>query len=187
MTNTPIEWLPLLSAWAQWLVGGALVFSCLTDLRYRIVCNEICLLVLGAALMIALARGLPSTIGWIAYGLVFLTVLGATIVGMMGGGDAKLVFALLPSLSAMGCLHFAVVTCLMGGAIGVVVLVASWLLRRGARNQARAREPLSNRAGPLRQWLRHESARLRRGRSIPYVPAIAFGWFAIWLDIWGVG
>lgn len=180
MTNTPIEWLPLFSAWAQWLVGGALVFSCLTDLRYRIVCNEICLLVLGAALMIALARGLPSTIGWIAYGLVFLTVLGATIVGMMGGGDAKLVFALLPSLSATGCLYFTVVTCLMGGAIGVVVLLASWALRRRARVHVRSsdRSSLLNRAGPLRQWLRHETARLRRGRSIPYVPAIAFGWFA---------
>ena len=180
MTNTSIPWLAVLSECAHWVVGSALVFSSLTDLRYRIVCNEICVAVLAAACVIAIARGSPSTIGWLAYGAVFLTVLSATVAGAMGGGDAKLVFALLPSLTAMGCLQFAVVTCLVGGAIGAAVLVASWVLRRHPSGDAARRRPtkLANRAGPLRQWLRHETARLRRGRSIPYVPAIAFGWFA---------
>lgn len=156
---------------ALWAIGGALVFSCLTDLRYRIVCNEISLAVLGAALILFMSRDLPSALEWLAYVAVAVAVLGAAMAGVMGGGDAKLIFALLPSLTAIGCLQFVVVTSIGGGVLGLCVVAASRLLRR------RRVVPRRN-AGAFAQWLRHEAARLRRGHSIPYVPAIALGWFA---------
>lgn len=176
MTDPSMPWLSALTECARWVIAAGLIFSCLTDLRYRIVCNEICLAIVAAASVIAVARGLPSSIGWIAYGVVFLLVLAITLAGTMGGGDAKLAVALLPSLTAMGCLQFVVVTCLVGGVIGAVVLIASRVLRRRSADPRPTRS--FDRGGPVRQWIRHETARLRRGRSIPYVPAITVGWFA---------
>jgi len=176
MTDTSMPWLQVLTECARWVIAAGLLFSCLTDLRYRIVCNEICLAVVAAASVIAVTRGLPSSVGWIAYGVVFLLVLATTLAGTMGGGDAKLAVALLPSLTAMGCLQFVVVTCLAGGAIGAAVLIASWVLRRRSAGPRPIRS--FDRGGAVRQWIRHETARLRRGRSIPYVPAITVGWFA---------
>lgn len=164
----------LVLAAASWTIGLALVFSCLTDLRYRIVCNEISLTVLGAALILFASRDLPSAFEWLAYSAVVIAVLGAAMAGVMGGGDTKLILALLPSLTAFGCLQFVVVTSICGGLLGIVVLGASRLLRRYRPGTA----VTARRRGALAQWLRHEAARLRRGRSIPYVPAIAFGWFA---------
>lgn len=180
MTDTTMPWLQVLTESARWVIAAGLLFSCLTDLRYRIVCNEICLAVVAAASVIAVARGLPSSVGWIAYGVVFLLVLATTLAGTMGGGDAKLAVALLPSLTAMGCLQFVVVTCLVGGVIGAAVLIASSVLRRRAADRHAGLRPTRSfdRGGPVRQWIRHETARLRRGRSIPYVPAITVGWFA---------
>jgi prepilin peptidase CpaA len=166
----------LVLATASWVIGLSLVFSCLTDLRYRIVCNEISLTVLGAALILFASRDLPSALEWLAYGAVILAVLAAAMAGVMGGGDIKLIFALLPSLTAIGCLQFVVVTSIIGGVLGVCVLAISRLLRR--RTAAATIAVSAGNRGAFAQWLRHEAARLRRGRSIPYVPAIAFGWFA---------
>lgn len=170
--------MPLLSQSAYWLIVAGLVFSCLTDLRYRIVCNEACLAVLLAAGILAVDHGLPSSIGWMAYGAMFVTVLSMSLAGMMGGGDTKLIFALLPSLTAWGCLQFAVVMCLVGGVIGLIVLALSRILRRHDAAASAPRVLVGGRHGPFSRWLRHERARLRRGRSIPYVPAIAIGWLA---------
>jgi prepilin peptidase CpaA len=166
----------LVLATASWVIGLSLVFSCLTDLRYRIVCNEISLTVLGAALILFASRDLPSALEWLAYAAVVLVVFAAAMAGVMGGGDTKLIFALLPSLTAMGCLQFVVATSVVGGLLGVCVLALSRLLRRRSAVAKILASPRDRSA--FAQWLRHEAARLRRGRSIPYVPAIAFGWFA---------
>lgn len=174
MSPATTSLMPLLTQGAYWLIVAGLVFSCVTDLRYRIVCNEICIVTLVAAGVMAIDQGLPSSIGWMAYAGVVVTVLTMTLSGMMGGGDAKLIFALLPSLSAWGCLQFAVVMCLAGGVIGLIVLAVSRLLRRAGRAGAAA----GARGGVVARWLRHERARIRRARSIPYVPAIAIGWLA---------
>ena len=108
-----------------------------------------------------------------ALSLATPAVLAAATAGVMGGGDTKLIFALLPSLTAFGCLQFVVVASICGGLLGIIVLAASRLLRRHRPDKVAA----TRERGALAQWLRHEAARLRRGRSIPYVPAIAFGWF----------
>ncbi|MBM3521795.1 MAG: prepilin peptidase [Alphaproteobacteria bacterium] len=176
MFPTTISLMPSLLQGAFWLIVASLLFSCITDLRYRIVCNEVCVIVLLAAGTMALAHGMPDPVGWIAYGSALVFVLALTIGGAMGGGDAKLILALLPSLTAWGCLQFAVVTCVTGGGIGLLVLALSRLLRwhdsRPGHAGATPRRP----GGPFARWLRHERARLRRGRTIPYVPAIAIGW-----------
>lgn len=159
---------------AFWAIALALVFSCLTDLRYRIVCNEVSLAVFFASLVLFVSRDLPSSFEWLAYAALLVAVLGAAMAGVMGGGDMKLIFALLPSMTAMGCIQFVFVTSIGGGVLGLCVIALSRVLRRRRANGAvwpRGR-------GPGAQWLRHEAARLRRGHSIPYVPAIALGWFA---------
>ncbi len=166
--------LQLAATGAFWTIVLALVFSCLTDLRYRLVCDEISLVVFAAALVLFLSRDLPASYEWLAYAAVLIAVLGAAMAGVMGGGDAKLVFALLPSMTAIGCLQFVVVTSIGGGVLGLCVLGLSRLLRR--RRAGGLVRPQGR--GLFTQWLRHETARLRRGRSIPYVPAIAVGWLA---------
>lgn len=178
MSPATISLLPLLTQIAFWLIVAGLAFSCVTDLRYRIVCNEICLAVLVAAAVLATDLGVPTSIGWMVYGAMFVTVLIMAVTGMMGGGDLKLIIALLPSLSPWGCLQFVVVMSLAGGFLGLFVIAASRYLRRASAAPMAPAPSASDRGGAFRRWLRHERARLRRGRSIPYVPAIAIGWLA---------
>lgn len=171
-----IGWLPLLAEGAFWLITAGLVFSCLTDLRYRIVCNEICLMVLVLALTIAALRGMPPASAWLGAGAVFVGVFCLLLSGQMGGGDAKLILALLPSLTSFQMLQFVFAMCVFGGVLALgVLLLARWLRRRPivALRRAPGAGALGNQ---FRQWLRHERARLRRARSVPYVPAIAAGW-----------
>lgn len=176
MFPTTTSLMPLLLPVASWLIVCGLLFSCITDLRYRIVCNEVCLVVLLAAATIAVGHGMPEPLEYLAYGAALLVVLALTLGGAMGGGDAKLILALLPSLSAWGCLQFAVVTCVTGGGIGLLVLALSRLLRWQESRNVRTASGRRGHRGPFARWLRHERARLRRGRTIPYVPAIAVGW-----------
>ena len=98
---------------------------------------------------------------------------------LVGGGDLKLLLALLPGLSPWQILVFLVWTSIAGGVLAIAYRGARAALRAiennpRARNRSAVRRPRASHS--LDRWLRHEKARIRRGKSLPYVPAIAAGW-----------
>ena len=121
---------------------AALVVAAMTDLRRRIIPNEAVLVVAGAGLVLRLL----SFQGWIlaisaAVALGLLIVLGQmTRLGIVGGGDAKLIAAVslsqLPADVPSLLLHIA----LAGGGLALIYLVLSHLssqpLRVAMRSQS---------------------------------------------------
>jgi Flp pilus assembly protein protease CpaA len=160
---------------AKYTILLALIFSCVTDLIYRIVCNESSLIVLVASLALAWHMGSPLGVwGWIPHLVIVLVVIAGFVTRLFGGGDAKLVIAILPGLNFVQAVQFGTVTCLAGGLLCGIMLLGSNMLRWMPQIGSR----IAN-AGPRRgwrRWWRYEIARWRRAQSVPYVPAIAIGW-----------
>jgi Flp pilus assembly protein protease CpaA len=176
-----VGWSGLLYGAGFGLTAASLLVSCWIDLRYRLVCDEACLAALvGGILMMFGGRSLGSLWYWAAL-LAVVVVLGLLFAArLLGGGDLKLMVALLPGLGAWPLAVFIVWTSIAGGALALGYRIATAVLRRRTHNPASSKGLVNPRRGTLglalNKWLRHESARIRRGKSIPYVPAIAAGW-----------
>ena len=178
---------PAAVGWAQLLFGvgfgltaASLLFSCWIDLRYRLVCDEACVAALaGSVLMMFGGRDLGSSWYWLAVAGVAATLFALFAMRALGGGDFKLMLALLPGLGLWSLALFVVWTSIAGGLVALGYRVATATMRRRANNLGGRSKQSSHRwraNHSLSKWLRHESARIRRGKSIPYVPAIAAGW-----------
>lgn len=137
-------------------------------LRFRIP-NAIPLLVIGLALLHALAT--PAPWPWpghlAAFGLMLAFGFIAFACGLIGGGDAKLMAALAfwfgPTLLA----SFVVITAIGGGFLALVLM----LLRRLLAAEPVAAALADSRTAP---------ALLRHGAPIPYALPITFA--ALWLQ-----
>jgi len=178
---------PAAVGWAQLLFGvgfgltaASLLFSCWIDLRYRLVCDEACVAALaGSVLMMFGGRDLASTWYWLAVAGIAAILFALFAMRALGGGDFKLMLALLPGLGLWSLALFVVWTSIAGGLVALGYRVATITMRRRVNNLGglSKESPRRWRANhSFTKWLRHESARIRRGKSIPYVPAIAAGW-----------
>jgi Flp pilus assembly protein protease CpaA len=178
---------PAAVGWAQLLFGvgfgltaASLLVSCWIDFRYRLVCDEACVAALaGSVLMMFGGHDIASTWYWLAVAAVAIVLFALFAMRALGGGDFKLMLALLPGLGLWSLALFVVWTSIAGGVVALVYRIATTTMRRrakklGGRTGVLPPKRLVNTS--LLKWLRHESARIRRGKSIPYVPAIAAGW-----------
>lgn len=89
--------------------------------------------------------------------------------GLLGGGDAKLMTALAAALPCLTMLDFVLLTACAGGVLGLVYVV----IRRVTHFQASPRP-----AGRLQRHLRAEIWRIHRGCPLPYTVAIAAGFLS---------
>ena len=175
-----VGWSGLLYGAGFGLTAASLLVSCWIDLRYRLVCDEACLAALiGGILMMFGGRSLGSLWYWVALAAVVVVLALLFAARLLGGGDLKLMVALLPGLGAWPLAVFVVWTSIAGGVLALAYRLATAVLRRRTRNPT-SHAPINARRGSAKytvhKWLRHENARIRRGKSIPYVPAIAAGW-----------
>jgi len=146
------------------LCSGLLIWCAATDLRARIIPNRISVLLLFAFLISGLVGHHSWVDGFLSLGIVFIITFGMFAIGMIGGGDAKVMTALAPWLGLQSLLGFAVLTSLFGGG-----LATFYLLKQRARPQV---SPGADEA-------------LEEGQEIelPYGVAIAAGGLTmIWLQ-----
>jgi prepilin peptidase CpaA len=161
-----------------WTVAlTALIATAWTDLKDRIIPNELAAVVAMSGLCISLMLR-PEQV-WISLIVAVLVVIGLGVLahfGMMGGGDVKLIGAttLLVPLDQIGQLMAFIAVA--GGLLSCVYL----FLRRFVRTDSLAKSPSHAEAvaamdGESRGLFSNECARIAAGGPMPYAFAIVGG------------
>lgn len=108
-------------------LGALLIVAAITDLRSRIISNRLNLIVAALAPLWWIACGLPlwpDVVVQLGAGIiVFALFAGLFAVGMMGGGDVKLLGALALWFPWQVLLSLLVLMALLGGAVTIVTVV----------------------------------------------------------------
>ncbi len=103
-----------------------LMLSAYTDLRKRLIHNWVSLLVFGISVLYAVTSGEGWLFRVVALPtLAFIVLFGGYLIGMMGGGDVKLLVALMPLIGFANLSQFALHTLLFGGLVALLVLIHS--------------------------------------------------------------
>jgi prepilin peptidase CpaA len=158
------------------IVLAGLLWGAVTDLKERIIPDELTILIALSGLILCLAaRPAEVWLGPIAAAVVFLGFGLLCRYGMIGGGDVKLMAAvtLLVPPHEIGKLLIAIA--LAGGVLSCVYLGASFFVRSVPLENL----PLEAGGGAaLTRWFRLESARIASRNQAPYAIAILGG--VIW-------
>ena len=153
---------------------AGLVVACVSDIKERLIYNEIVFLVLAAGVGLRLAA--TPHLFWVSILVSFLLLIAlgqCARFNFIGGGDAKLIAAttlLLPPQNVMWLLaHIA----LGGGILSCIYLWARTMLRRGILISHRAEQsfPL---IGASKLFAK-EFAKISAGEPMPYALAILAG------------
>jgi prepilin peptidase CpaA len=163
--------------WAAAL--GAVLGSAWTDLRDRIIPNELVGLVAACGLGLTLVlRPEQAWIGVLA-AIALIVLLGvAAHFGMIGGGDVKLIAAaslLFPPDQIGQLLVFIAVA---GGLLGCGYLLARYTLRRGRLQRTPSTGAAAGAGASVverRGWFSMECSRIAAGGPMPYALAILGG------------
>jgi prepilin peptidase CpaA len=144
----------------------ALLDAALSDLRCFRISNRAPLLLVAAFVPAVLAAGLPpDALLWrlAAAAAAFAVCAALFVLKVWGGGDAKLVPAVVLWTGFGGLARFLLIMALVGGGLAVVALLSGRLKQPGA-------------AGRLRRW----GVRLAESGHVPYGVAIAAGGLDWW-------
>ena len=105
---------------------------------------------------------------------LLLAILGALwLLGFIGGGDMKLIPAVALVLSPSDTLHFVLSVAIAGGALALIYLALSFVVRRPQPGP---------RHGLLARVLKAEAWRMHRRGPLPYALAIAGGALPIFIN-----
>ena len=146
-------------------IATLLVFAALRDIATRTVPNWVSLAILAVGCVLqAVAGTLPTA------GLSGVAVFAAAALmwrqGWLGGADVKLLAAGSVALAPVAVVSFILVVALAGGALALLYLALSLVVRRPAPG---------GRTTVSRRLLKAEAWRIHNRRSIPYAVAIAAG------------
>jgi prepilin peptidase CpaA len=157
--------LPLL-AWAAW-----------SDLLSRTIPDQACIVLAATGLAVRGSSGAaPLALSAGIAALAFLALAALHARGGFGGGDVKLIAAVLLGLSPLGAYRFLVITILAGGVLAVIHLAL--------RALPPAPPAPAGAVLPWRLW-RAERWRVRRQRTLPFGIANAGG--GCWAVVSGIG
>jgi len=153
---------------------GGLVAACVTDVRERIIHNEIVIYVLGVGVALRLVAT-PELLWLSVAGAAFLLAVLAVFAAfeIIGHGDAKLISATMlllpPQYDAQLMANIAVA----GGLLSCIYLAARIVLRRRIPVPVRAGN--GHQAGKPGGVFRDELAKIAAGEPMPYAVAILCG------------
>jgi prepilin peptidase CpaA len=166
-----------------WILGlntlqaALLVVTCWTDLSRRIIPNSVCIGVMLVGIAVRLAAGpvaLLESTGVAAAVFALLLVLHAR--GGMGGGDVKLITALVLGRSLPGTIQLLSVMALVGGVLALLQLALRAM-------PCPVAVPVD--ASTLRRAYAAERRRSQERASLPYGVAIACG--GLWTILLSTG
>jgi len=164
-----------------WITSlAALIASAATDLKDRIIPNELVAVIALAGLLLCLAMR-PGQIGisLLATALVFLALGVLCHYGAIAGGDVKLMAAvtLLVPPGSIGELLIGIA--LAGGLLSGLYLGASYMVRKACGGSCDAIP--ENAVSSVAEWARVESIRIASRKQVPYAVAILGGviWYVV--------
>lgn len=161
-----MSWVVSIASFAEILL---LLHVAMTDVATRLIRNEVCAALVLLGLISQFGAPLQVLESVIAAAIVFLLLLFIYARGWMGGGDVKLLTALVVGLPLTGVVQLLTVTALTGGLLAVVHL----MMRQLPYPQlAPAGSSFMRRVYAVERW-RH-----LRHAPLPYGVAIACG--GIW-------
>lgn len=142
--------------------SGAMIWAAIGDVRTFLITNKLNMMIAAGFLVFAMPMGLGlnDLAAHIGIGLLTTTIaLAMFLVGVYGGGDAKLTGAAALWLGPTAMMPFILYTAIAGGIL-VVLLIAS---RHLARRYGLPRNP---------RWARRL---LRKSSAVPYGVALGVG------------
>jgi prepilin peptidase CpaA len=154
-------------------VFAGLFWAAATDLKERIIPDEIVVLTALSGLILCLAMH-PGQV-WLSLAVAAVVFLGFAFLcryGMIGGGDVKLVAAVTLLVPPHEVGKLLIEIALAGGLLSCVYLGASFMLRSAPLRSAALE---SYGGASLSGWLRLESARIASRKQVPYAIAILGG------------
>lgn len=144
------------------IFAGLMIWAAVGDVRSFTITNKLNLVIAGLFLVLAVPMGL----GWnvildhVKVGLIAAIIaLAMFYMGIFGGGDAKMVGAIIVWLGSPPIIPFIFYTALAGGLLGLTLLVG----RRLAKKFGLPKSP---------KWARRM---LRKHSAVPYGVALGFG------------
>lgn len=161
-----------------WMTSlAALVASAATDLKERIIPNELVVVIALAGLLLCLAMR-PGQIGisLLAATLVFLALGVVAHYGAIAGGDVKLMAAVTLLVPPGSVFELLARIALAGGFLSCLYLGASYMIGSARANSCDAVS--KNAVSGVAAWARLESARIASRKQVPYAVAILGG--VIW-------
>lgn len=156
------------------LLIGLMARVCWTDIRSLTIANREVLAVVALAVLVQAGWGADWSITLLLALAVFATCYGLFRAGVMGGGDVKLIGALMLWFGYPHGVSFLIATMIAGGVIAVVLLLV-WAQLRMLLLRAADRLP--------EYW--HEAVTGTGSLPVPYGVAIAAG--AVMTEISAVG
>jgi prepilin peptidase CpaA len=155
------------------IVFAGLLWGAITDLKERIIPNELTIVIALSGLVLCIA-GRQNQIGLslFAVAAVFLGAAFLCRYGMIGGGDVKLLAAvtLLVPPHEVGMLLMNIA--LAGGILSCIYLGASFVVGGAPLESASTG---AGAGGVLSRWFKLESARIASRKQVPYAIAILGG------------
>lgn len=115
-------------------LGALLIAAAITDLRARIISNRLNLVIAALAPLWWIACGLnlwpDVAVQLLVGGIVFILFAALFSMGMMGGGDVKLLAALALWFPWQAVISLLVLMALLGGLVTVVTVIHHRMTRR---------------------------------------------------------
>ncbi len=158
------------------IVLAGLFWGAVTDLKERIIPDELAILIALAGLILCLAAR-PGQL-WLSLIAAFVVFLGSGLLcryGMIGGGDVKLMAAVVLLVPPHEIGELLIAIALAGGVLSSVYLGASLMLGSVPPESVSVE---ADGAVALSRWFRLESARIASRKQVPYAIAILGG--VIW-------
>lgn len=147
---------------------GLLLYAAAHDILARTIPDWVSVALAASGLVISALNG--TLLGAaIAASLVFAASILLFRLGLMGGGDVKLLAAVALVVPPGNVLTAIAAVAIAGGGLALVFLVLRPLARRRARTLGHRRLGLLHRGMAAELW------RIRRGGPLPYAVAIALG------------
>lgn len=108
---------------------------CVFDLRYRIIPNKINFTIFLNCLVISFFYK-HFSIYVTLYSYLILGTLSISLFYLkaLGGGDAKFIIAVIPLFNLMDTFYFVIITSVVGGLVGVIILGHSYLQSKPANH-----------------------------------------------------
>jgi prepilin peptidase CpaA len=161
-----------------WMISlAALLLSAVTDLKERIIPNELVIVIALSGLLLCLTmRPGQICISLVTAALVFLAMGVLCRYQALAGGDVKLMAAVTLLVPPGGVGELMAGIALAGGLLSCLYICASYMVRNAC--SASGNRPPDNAVSSVGEWARVESIRIASRKQVPYAVAILGG--VIW-------